>query len=82
MRLPMMLIPIIFGPAGLLMYGIGIAKQAHWIVPVFGDGLVGVALTGAPSFLQPYIMDSYYPVSGDALIVGFAFQRRMQLFLG
>lgn len=69
MRLPMVIIPAIFGPAGLLMYGIGIAKQAHWLVPVFGDGLVGVALTGLPSFVQPYIMDCYYPVSGDAMIV-------------
>jgi len=69
MRLPLVVIPAFAGVAGLLMYGIGIAKGVHWIVPVIGDGLVGVSLTGFPSFAQPYVMDSYYPVATDAMIV-------------
>jgi hypothetical protein len=69
MRLPIMIIPAIFGPAGILMFDIGVVKGAHWIVPVLGDAFLGVALTGLPSIVQPYLMDSYYPVSMDALIV-------------
>ncbi|KAJ9604691.1 hypothetical protein H2200_010805 [Cladophialophora chaetospira] len=68
MRLPVIMIPAIFGPAGILMFGIGVVKQVHWIVPVIGDAFLGVALTGLPSVVQPYLMDCYYPVSMDALI--------------
>lgn len=69
MRLPVMVIPAVLGPAGLIMFGVGVARQTHWIVPLIGNSLVGVALTGLPSFVQPYLMDSYYPVSSDALIM-------------
>jgi hypothetical protein len=69
MRLPLIIIPALAGVGGLLMYGIGVAKGVHWIVPVIGDGLLGLALTGFPSFAQPYVMDSYYPVATDAMIV-------------
>ncbi|KAH8816731.1 major facilitator superfamily domain-containing protein [Xylogone sp. PMI_703] len=68
MRLPLVVIPALAGLAGLLLYGIGIAKGVHWIVPVIGDGLVGVALTGFPSFAQPYLIDSYFPIATDAMI--------------
>jgi MFS family permease len=69
MRLPVVAIPALLVPAGLAMFGVGVAKHAHWIVPVVGDGLVAVGLTGIASVAQPYLMDSYFPVSMDALIV-------------
>jgi hypothetical protein len=69
MRLPVIIIPTILGPAGILMFGIGIVKEAHWIVPIVGDALLGVALASLPSIVQPYLMESYYPVSMDALTV-------------
>ena len=69
MRLPVVVFPALLVPAGLLMFGVGIAHQTHWIVPVFGAGLVGVALTGIGSIIQPYLMDSYAPVIFDCLVV-------------
>jgi MFS family permease len=70
MRLPVVLIPALFAPAGCLMFGIGIANETHWIVPVIGVGLVGVTLTGIPSLAQPYLMDAYHPIALDILVVG------------
>lgn len=69
MRFPVIVIPATLGPAGILMFGIGVVKEVHWIVPVIGHAFLGVALTGLPSIVQPYLMDSYYPVRIDALIV-------------
>jgi hypothetical protein len=39
MRLPTVTISLILGPLGLLLYGAGIAKAMHWIVPIVGLGL-------------------------------------------
>ncbi len=76
MRLPVMAIPALLVPAGLVMFGVGVAKHNHWIVPVIGDGLIAVGLTGIPSIVQPYLMDSYFPVSMDALIVSLGLKFR------
>ena len=39
MRLPLMAISLITGPLSLVLYGVGIGSQLHWIVPVIGLGL-------------------------------------------
>jgi hypothetical protein len=69
MRLPVTIFPALLVPAGLLMFGVGLEHGTHWIVPVIGVGLVGVALTGIGSVIQPYLMDSYSPVLFDCLVV-------------
>lgn len=63
MRLPVTIVPIVLVPAGLLMFGIGVAHQAHWIVPVIGSGLVASATTAIPAICQTYLMDSYPPIT-------------------
>ena len=69
MRLPVVIIPALLVPAGLIMFGVGIHNGVHWIVPVIGAGAVGIALTGIGSIIQPYLMDSYAPVVFDCLVV-------------
>ena len=69
MRLPAMLVPGLFAPVGLIMFGAGISNKLHWIVPVIGDAFVCLALTATPSVIQPYLMDSFFPISMDCLIV-------------
>ena len=39
MRLPAMMISLITGPLSLVLYGVGIGKELHWIVPTIGLGL-------------------------------------------
>jgi hypothetical protein len=39
MRLPPMLISVITGPLSLVLYGLGIERGWHWIVPTIGLGL-------------------------------------------
>lgn len=42
MRLPTMIVPLVSGPLGCMLYGMGIFKSLHWICPVIGIGL-GIA---------------------------------------
>jgi hypothetical protein len=55
---------------GILMFAYGVHRNTHWIVPVFGAGLVGIGLTGIPAILNPYLTDTYAPVMSDILVVG------------
>ncbi|KIW12694.1 hypothetical protein PV08_09972 [Exophiala spinifera] len=82
MRLPVVVFPALLVPAGLLMFGVGIAHETHWIVPVFGTGLVGVALTGIGSIIQPYLMDSYAPVIFDCLVTFNGFKNLVSFAVG
>lgn len=38
-RLPFSILPALFLPGGLLMYGFGLYRGYHWAVPVVGLGL-------------------------------------------
>ena len=39
MRLPAMVVSMITSPLALILYGVGIGKELHWIVPTIGLGL-------------------------------------------
>lgn len=39
MRLPAMAVSLVTGPVALILYGVGISRQLHWIVPTIGLGL-------------------------------------------
>ena len=39
MRLPSIAISLITTPLGLILYGVGIQKQLHWMCPTVGLGL-------------------------------------------
>ncbi|KIW90070.1 uncharacterized protein Z519_09501 [Cladophialophora bantiana CBS 173.52] len=82
MRLPVVAIPVLLVPAGLLMFGIGVAHETHWIVPVIGAGLVGVALTGIGSVIQPYLMDSYAPIIFDCRVTFNGFKNLVSFAVG
>lgn len=39
MRLPAMVIPLVVGPLGLILYGLGVERQLHWMCPTMALGL-------------------------------------------
>lgn len=69
MRLPVVIFPGVMVPAGLIMFGVGIHNKSHWILPVFGFGMVAIGLNAIPSVVEPYLLDSYYPVAMETIIV-------------
>ncbi|PVH73875.1 hypothetical protein DL98DRAFT_659182 [Cadophora sp. DSE1049] len=68
-RLHLLIVPVICVPAGLLMFGFGAQKLHHWSIMFVGFGLINVGLTGVSNIGMTYVMDSYYPVAAEALLV-------------
>jgi hypothetical protein len=66
-RLYLMILPLIFGPAGLLMWGIGLQDRLHWAVPAVGSGISYAVLCAVPNIGMTYVVDAYRPVAGEAM---------------
>ncbi|KAH8816701.1 major facilitator superfamily domain-containing protein [Xylogone sp. PMI_703] len=82
MRLPVVIFPATIVPLGLVLFGVGIHKQFHWIVPVIGVGCVGCGLSSIPSVTMPYLLDSYYPIAIDCLILFNGFKNFVSFGVG
>ncbi|UNI17911.1 hypothetical protein JDV02_004219 [Purpureocillium takamizusanense] len=74
MRLWVALIAAIVTPAGILMFGLGMANKAHWAILAVGWGVYGFGLIVACDSSLSYAMDCYHAVIGNAL-VGIVFTR-------
>ena len=73
-RLPMLVVPAILAPTGLLMFGFCAQQQLHWTVGYVGYGLISVGLTSVSTIGMTYVMDCYYPVAPEALLIVNAFK--------
>lgn len=68
-RLHFLIVPAICVPIGLLMFGFGAQREMHWAILFVGVGFINVGLTGVANIGMTYVMDSYFPVAADALLV-------------
>ncbi|KAJ5106399.1 hypothetical protein N7456_003074 [Penicillium angulare] len=84
MRLWLALPVAIFGPASLLMFGLGLAystyanirQGVHWSLLAVGFGVYGFTLASVSGISLSYLMDCYQDVIGNAL-VGVIFMRNI-----
>ncbi|KAH8688412.1 major facilitator superfamily domain-containing protein [Ilyonectria robusta] len=74
MRLPAMMISLVTGPLALVLYGVGIGKTLHWIVPTIGLGLLNFSIVQATNISLVYTIDAYRPVAGEVTVSQFAFK--------
>ncbi|KAH7133689.1 major facilitator superfamily domain-containing protein [Dactylonectria macrodidyma] len=74
MRLPAMVVSMITGPLALVLYGVGIGKTLHWIVPTIGLGLLNFSIVQATNISLVYTIDAYRPVAGEVTVAQFAFK--------
>ncbi|PKS08467.1 hypothetical protein jhhlp_004850 [Lomentospora prolificans] len=65
MRLPTMTLSLISAPLALVLYGVGIEKQLHWICPTIGLGLLNFSITQGTNVCLVYVIDAYRPVAGE-----------------
>jgi len=80
-RLPLLILPFIAVPVGVLMYGFGAADQLSWAVGYFGNGFLNFGALALATTTLAYVVDCYYPVSSELLLLvlglknvfGFAF---------
>lgn len=68
-RLVLLVIPGVLVPAGLLMFGFGAQRTLHWSVMFVGNGLVSVGLSAVANIGMLFVVDSYYPVAAEALLL-------------
>lgn len=74
MRLPAVTIGLICSPLGLILYGVGIEKQLHWIVPTLGLGFLSFAIAQATNVTLVYVIDSYRPIAGETVVTQLGFK--------
>ncbi|KAL1895032.1 hypothetical protein Sste5346_005452 [Sporothrix stenoceras] len=68
-RLPLVVIPGVLVPVGTLMFGFAAQREMHWAVGYVGYGLVSVGVAATGNIAMIYVMDSYYPVAAEALLL-------------
>ncbi|KAM0807165.1 putative Major facilitator superfamily (MFS) profile domain-containing protein [Seiridium cardinale] len=65
MRLPAMTLCLVTAPLSLILYGVGIEKQLHWICPTIGLGLLNFSISQGTNVCLVYVIDAYRPVAGE-----------------
>jgi hypothetical protein len=68
MRLGVLIVPMLIGPAGLIVYGMGAEKNLHWITYFIGSFLFGWTAFLYFSFTIAYAVDSYFANASEMLI--------------
>ncbi|KAI4854085.1 MFS general substrate transporter [Aureobasidium sp. EXF-8845] len=68
-RLIVLCVDLVAVPAGLLMFGFGCALHLHWAVIYVGYGLINIGLTSGANMGMIYVMDCYFPIAPEALLV-------------
>ncbi|KAK7701135.1 hypothetical protein SLS64_010467 [Diaporthe eres] len=74
MRLPAILPSLITTPLALVLYGVGIQKQLHWICPTIGLGLLNFSIVQATNIVLVYVIDAYRPVAGEVTLAVMGFK--------
>ncbi|KAL7818083.1 major facilitator superfamily domain-containing protein [Trichoderma aethiopicum] len=81
MRLPAVMVSVITMPLSLVLYGVGIQYQLHWICPTLGLGLLNFSITQANTICVVYVIDSYRPVAGEITLAVTGFKALFAFFL-
>ncbi|KAJ5102497.1 major facilitator superfamily domain-containing protein [Penicillium argentinense] len=80
-RLPAIAIPGVIGPAGILIFGLCIAHKTHWVGPAFGFAMQAFGLAAISNVAVTYCLDSYRPVTGEALVIIFVIRNTIGMLL-
>ncbi|KAJ5826440.1 polyamine transporter [Penicillium riverlandense] len=80
-RLPAIVIPGTIGPAGILIFGLCVAYQTHWIGPAFGNAMQAFGVAAISNVAVTYSLDSYKPVTGEALVIIFVIRNTIGMLL-
>src|SRR5262249_40073188 len=68
MRLGVLLVPMLLGPVGLIIYGFTAERQLHWIGYFMGSGIMAFSGYFFFSFTIAYAVDSYFANTSEMLI--------------
>jgi hypothetical protein len=74
MRLPAITVSLVTTPLALLLYGVGIEKNLHWMCPTVGLALLNFSIVQATNVALVYVIDGYRPVAGEVTLTTMAFK--------
>ncbi|KAK1141146.1 hypothetical protein N8T08_009313 [Aspergillus melleus] len=80
-RLPAIVIPATIGPAGLLIFGLCIANQVHWMGSAVGYAMQAFGVAAISNVAVTYSLDCYKPVTGEALVIIFVIRNTIGMLL-
>ena len=66
-RLPPLVVGAFLVPIGLFWYGWTVEKHTHWIVPIIGNGLIGIGTLYVFLPVQMYLIDVYTIFAASAI---------------
>jgi len=68
MRLGVLLVPMLLGPAALILYGMAADQNLHWITYFISGAFLGWSAYFFFSFTIAYAVDSYFANTSEMLI--------------
>ncbi len=68
MRLGVLLVPMLIGPAGLILYGLACQQDLHWAAYFVAAGVLAWSSYFYFSFTIAYAVDSYFANTSEMLI--------------
>jgi len=74
MRLPAIAISLITTPLALVLYGVGIQHNLHWMCPTVGLGLLNFSIVQATNISLVYTIDAYRPIAGEVTVATLCFK--------
>ncbi|KAL3481004.1 putative polyamine transporter [Aspergillus californicus] len=80
-RLPALVIPGIIGPGGILIFGLCIANQVHWIGAAFGYAMQAFGVAAISNVAVTYSLECYKPITGEALVIIFVIRNTIGMLL-
>ncbi|KAJ0416720.1 major facilitator superfamily domain-containing protein [Aspergillus carlsbadensis] len=80
-RLPAIIIPGVIGPGGILVFGLCIANQTHWIGAAVGYAMQAFGVAAISNVAVTYCLDCYKPLTGEALVIIFVVRNTIGMLL-
>ncbi|KAL6229591.1 hypothetical protein BDW75DRAFT_249476 [Aspergillus navahoensis] len=80
-RLPAIAIPGVIGPGGLLIFGLCIAHQVHWIGAAVGYAMQAFGVAAISNVAVTYCLECYKPLTGEALVIIFVIRNTIGMLL-
>ncbi|KAL5363592.1 putative polyamine transporter [Aspergillus floccosus] len=80
-RLPAIVIPGVIGPGGILIFGLCIANQVHWIGAASGYAMQAFGVAAISNVAVTYSLDCYRPLTGEALVIIFVIRNTIGMLL-
>ncbi|PYI21832.1 MFS general substrate transporter [Aspergillus violaceofuscus CBS 115571] len=80
-RLPALVVPGVIGPGGILIFGLCIAHQTHWMGVAVGYAMQAFGVAAISNVAVTYALDCYQRIAGEALVIIFVIRNTIGMLL-